>query len=53
MPLTRYGFAAIDLMPDKRADIARDLAKYIETDLDAQSLLRHAALHQVRHVGCL
>jgi chaperone required for assembly of F1-ATPase len=35
MPLTRYAFAAIDLMPDKRADISRDLAKYIETDLVA------------------
>lgn len=35
MPLTRYAFAAIDLMPTKRADIAADLAKYIETDLVA------------------
>ena len=35
MPLTRYAFAAIDLMPTKRADISRDLAKYIETDLVA------------------
>jgi chaperone required for assembly of F1-ATPase len=35
MPLTRFAFAAIDLMPAKRADIARDLAKYIETDLVA------------------
>lgn len=35
MPVTRFAFAAIDLMPEKRADIARDLAKYIETDLVA------------------
>lgn len=35
MPLTRFAFAAIDLMPDKRAEISRDLAKYIETDLVA------------------
>ena len=35
MPLTRYAFAAIDLMPTKRAEIASDLAKYIETDLVA------------------
>lgn len=33
MPLTRFAFAAIDLMPEKREEIARDLAKYIETDL--------------------
>jgi len=35
MPLTRFAFAAIDLIPDKRAEISRDLAKYIETDLVA------------------
>jgi chaperone required for assembly of F1-ATPase len=35
MPLTRFAFAAIDLMPAKRQEIARDLAKYIETDLVA------------------
>lgn len=35
MPITRFAFAAIDLMPGKRAEIARDLAKYIETDLVA------------------
>lgn len=35
MPITRFAFAALDLMPAKRADIARDLAKYIETDLVA------------------
>jgi chaperone required for assembly of F1-ATPase len=33
MPLTRYAFAAIDLMPMSRDLIANDLAKYIETDL--------------------
>jgi chaperone required for assembly of F1-ATPase len=35
MPITRYAFAAIDLMPARRAEIASDLAKYIETDLVA------------------
>jgi chaperone required for assembly of F1-ATPase len=35
MPLTRYAFAAIDLMPMSRDLIANDLAKYIETDLVA------------------
>jgi chaperone required for assembly of F1-ATPase len=35
MPLTRFAFAAIDLVPGKRNEIARDLAKYIETDLVA------------------
>jgi len=35
MPITRFAFAAIDLMPHKCAEIARDLAKYIETDLVA------------------
>lgn len=35
MPLTRFAFAAVDLMPAKREEISRDLAKYIETDLVA------------------
>lgn len=35
MPLTRFAFAAIDLMSAKREEVARDLAKYIETDLVA------------------
>ena len=35
MPVTRFAFAALDLMPAKRLEIARDLAKYIETDLVA------------------
>lgn len=35
MPITRFAFAAIDLMASKRDEIARDLAKYIETDLVA------------------
>jgi chaperone required for assembly of F1-ATPase len=35
MPITRFAFAAIDLMPEKRQDIARDLAAYVETDLVA------------------
>lgn len=35
MPITRLAFAAIDLLPASRADIARDLTKYIETDLVA------------------
>lgn len=35
MPITRFAFAAIDLMSQKRAEIADDLAKYIETDLVA------------------
>ncbi len=35
MPITRYAFAAVDLMASKRAEIARDLAKYINTDLVA------------------
>jgi chaperone required for assembly of F1-ATPase len=35
MPITRFAFAAIDLMPAKRSEISSDLAKYIETDLVA------------------
>lgn len=35
MPLTRFAFAVTDLMPAKRAEIAADVAKYIETDLVA------------------
>jgi chaperone required for assembly of F1-ATPase len=35
MPITRFAFAAIDLMSAKREELARDLAKYIETDLIA------------------
>jgi chaperone required for assembly of F1-ATPase len=35
MPITRFAFAAIDLMATKRDDLARDLAQYIETDLVA------------------
>lgn len=35
MPMTRFAFAAIDLMPSKRSEIGADLAKYIETDLVA------------------
>ncbi len=35
MPLTRFAFAAVDLMPAKRAEIAADVAKYIDTDLVA------------------
>ncbi len=35
MPITRFAFAAIDLMPTKRAEISADLSKYVETDLVA------------------
>jgi chaperone required for assembly of F1-ATPase len=35
MPITRFAFAAIDLMASKREEIAADLSKYIETDLVA------------------
>lgn len=35
MPITRFAFAAIDLMPAKRREISGDLAKYVETDLVA------------------
>jgi chaperone required for assembly of F1-ATPase len=35
MPITRFAFAAIDLIPQKRDEVAGDLAKYVETDLVA------------------
>jgi propionyl-CoA carboxylase beta chain len=44
MPLTRFAFAAIDLMAAKRAELSRDLAKYIETDLVAHRAESPAAL---------
>ncbi len=33
MPLTQLAFAAIDIMPGRRGELARSLAKFIQTDL--------------------
>lgn len=33
MPMTQLAFAAIDATPERRAELSRALAKYIETDL--------------------
>jgi chaperone required for assembly of F1-ATPase len=33
MPLTQFGFAAIDVTPSRRGELARTVAKYTQTDL--------------------